>query len=309
MIFRRIKIIIFLLFVFPSNTSLAGLENKIIVKIQNEIITNFEIKNKILTNILLSNLEFNQQNINNFKKNSLDTLINLKLKRIELSKYNVVANADEVNNYLNKISFNNIGDLKKKFKNNNIDFSIFLEEVKTEIIWRKLIFEIYNDRIDFEDKVINEEVDKILSNQSEIEEYNIAKIEILDIYNKDSKNLIDQINKSIKTIGFEKTNTKFNLNVLGSDNGKLGWINKKSLSEDILNKIKNLSIGETTEPIIKNNGVLFLKLIDKRKSKTSIMNREDLKKRLISQKKNQLFILYSNSYLSKLKNTNLIEFK
>ena len=59
-------------------------KTKIVLKIDNKVVTNFEVKNKILTELLLSNLEVNQSNINNFKSQAVNSLINLKLKEIEL---------------------------------------------------------------------------------------------------------------------------------------------------------------------------------------------------------------------------------
>ena len=63
-------------------------KTKIVLKIDNKVVTNFEVKNKILTELLLSNLEVNQSNINNFKSQAVNSLINLKLKEIELDKFN-----------------------------------------------------------------------------------------------------------------------------------------------------------------------------------------------------------------------------
>ena len=57
------------------------------------------------------------------------------------------------------------------------------------------------------------------------------------------------------------------------------------------------------------NSLIFFKLIDKRVSKINQINTEEFKKRLIEQKKNELFNLYSSSHLSKLKNNSLIEYK
>ena len=60
MILNRLKIILLLISFFFSNNVFADFENSIIVKVDNEIITNFEIKNKILTNLVLTGKEINQ---------------------------------------------------------------------------------------------------------------------------------------------------------------------------------------------------------------------------------------------------------
>ena len=61
----------FIIYFFSVENSLASSQGKIVLKVENEIITNFEVKNKILTLLLLSNQELNQQNIDNYKKEVL----------------------------------------------------------------------------------------------------------------------------------------------------------------------------------------------------------------------------------------------
>ena len=93
---------------------LGNINSKIIVKVENEIITNYDLKNKILTSLVLSGREINQKNIDNLKKSVLDQLIYLKLKKIELSKYKIPKDEKRINSYLSSISGNNIEDYKKK---------------------------------------------------------------------------------------------------------------------------------------------------------------------------------------------------
>ena len=70
-----------------------------------------------------------------------------------------------------------------------------------------------------------------------------------------------------------------------------------------------MKIGEVTQAIKKQNSVLFLKLVDFKLSKVSDLDKSKLRSRLVNQKKNELFDLYSISHLSKLKNNSLIEYR
>ena len=125
----------------------AKIQNKIILKIENEIITNYEIKNKILRSLVLSDQEITQDNINKFKNQALDTLVQLKIKKIELQKYNISKNEAQINAYLNSISSNNILGLKEKFELNDLSYELFLEEIEIESKWQKLIFQIYSKKL------------------------------------------------------------------------------------------------------------------------------------------------------------------
>ena len=67
--------------------SYANLNNKILIKVEDKVITNFDIKNKIISSLILSGQEINQKNINKLKEQTVNHLIQLRLKEIELSKH------------------------------------------------------------------------------------------------------------------------------------------------------------------------------------------------------------------------------
>ena len=169
--------IIILCFIYYglNNFVYASIENKIILKVENEIVTNFEVKNKILSTLVLSNQEINQENINSFKKQALEFLIQYKLKKIELSKFSLKNDGSKIQNYLNTISGNNINKLKETFKKNNIDFELFVDEIETQFKWQQLIYKIYVNKIQIDEKSINKELKEIIKKETEIQEFKISE--------------------------------------------------------------------------------------------------------------------------------------
>ena len=133
------SILIITCFFLIFEKSYSKINNLISVKIGNKIITNYELKNKILTTLILSDQEINQSNINKLKSQSLESLIQKKIKEIELEKFSFQADNKRISDYLNTISSNNIEQFKQKFKDNNISFSLFLEEIEIQFKWQKLI--------------------------------------------------------------------------------------------------------------------------------------------------------------------------
>ena len=300
---------IFLISIFFSFQNIfAKVENNIVLKVENEIITNFEIKNKIVATLILANQEINQNNINKLKKQALDFLVKQKLKKIELSKYNLEVDEKKISDYLNNISSNNIDDLKKKFSNNGIDFQLFYKELEIDFLWRKYIYQVYSKKIEIDEKNINQELEKLLQNQSDIEQYRISEIEIYLNNDLTDQKKIMNIKEQINKFGFETTAVKYSISSTASNKGDLGWLNAKSLNKRIFNLIDKIKVGEVTEPLITSNSALFLKLNDKKISKVENININKLKINLINQKKNEMFNLYSRSLLSKLKNNSLIEY-
>jgi peptidyl-prolyl cis-trans isomerase SurA len=306
----KTKLSIFILFLIIGHFEkvVAKIDNKIVLKVENEIITNFEVKNKILSSLMLSGEELNQDNINKYKKSVLNLLLDNRLKKIEVSKYGVKKNDTKVNSYLKKIS-PDISELKKSFLNNNIDFQLYLDEITIEFMWQDLIYKIYSKKIDINESVIDKEINDYIKNNSDIKELKISEIEItLDNEEQNDKKILEVANQ-IKLEGFENTALKFRNQNSTSLDGDLGWINAKSLSPDIYKVLNIMEIGEVTQAIKKQNSVIFLKIDDKRISKSENIDINKLKKNLLNKKRNEQFDLYSRSHLSKLRNTSLIEYK
>lgn len=299
---------IFILF-FISSASSAKIENNIILKVENEIITNYDIKNKILRTLILSGQEINQKNINFLKEQSLNDLIFQKLKKIELERFNFKNDKTQINNYLRTISSNNIDLLKEKFKQSDTDFDLYLDEIEINFKWQKFIYKFYSNKIELDENSIQLELKKIIENKSDLEEFRISEIEISDYNKSESEKIIANIKRQIEENGFENTALKISNSSTASKKGDLGWINGKSLSEQIYKILNKMKIGDISNPIKRQNSILFLKLNDKRVSKVDDIDIEKLKNRIINQKKNELFNLYSRSHLSKLKNTSFIDYK
>ncbi len=306
---NSLKFLSLFFFIVYPNILLSNVKNNIILKVEDEIITNFEIKNKIMTSLILVNQEINQTNINNFKKRALDSLIQLKLKKIELSRYSFKNDNAQINNYLKNILKDDIDSFKDNLKRNNLSYELFLEEVEIQLKWQKLIYQIYSKKIEVNEEDVEKEIEKIIKNQKDVEEFKISEIEVSSNNDQTDEKLITKVQEQIKKEGFEETALKISTSSTSSNKGSLGWINGKSLSRSIYSLISKLQIGETSKPIKGQGNILFLKLNDKRILKSMNLDKSNLKKNLIDQRKSELFNLYSRSHLSKLKNTSLIEYK
>ena len=299
------KLTVLSLFFIPSN----ALKNEIVVKIDNNIITAYEIKNKIKTSLILSNQDINQTNIDKNKKRALTYLIDLKLKMNELEKFKFNLDNINVNKQLLSLSSNNVVGFEKKFQELGINFELFVNEIKIETAWKQLMFNIYKEKVKINQKDIDREVLNYIQNSSDVTELKISEIEINFDNNSNYQDEVNFIIKEISENGFEKTAQKYSISSSSKNFGNIGWINSESLNSKVSKVLKNLKIGEVSKPIKSLNSFIFFKLIDKRVSKINEIDTKEFKKRLIEQRKNELFNLYSRSHLSKLKNNSLIEYK
>ena len=304
----RLITLIIVFFISISGKSFGQINNKILLKVGNKIITNYDLQNKILTSLILSNQEINQKNIDKLKKQSVDSLVQKKIKEIELERFNYQISQSRINDYLRGISINYEINLEDKFKQNNISYDIFLDEIKTQLKWQQHIFNIYSPKIEINQEAVNLEANNILKKNKSITEFRLAEVQISINNDEMDKSKIENLINLINEIGFENTALKFSISSTSEIKGDLGWINSNSLSKNILKIVNNLKIGEISQPIIGQGSATILKLIDKKKSDIKNINIDNLRKNLINNKKNELFNLYSRNLLSKLKNTTLIEY-
>jgi hypothetical protein len=86
------------------SASFSSIKNNIIAKVGNEIITLIELENKINTTLILTNQQINQENINKIKTLSLKRLIDLKIKKSEIKKYNLNINESAIQSHMQRIS-------------------------------------------------------------------------------------------------------------------------------------------------------------------------------------------------------------
>ena len=312
-LFKIIIIKFFFIILILNNNLLAQNKTKIIAKVGGEIVTSFELENKIKTTLFLAGEDLTQRNINSIKNLSMTSLINLKLKREELKRYNLKNDHFErTENHLKTVSSKlniNTNELENFFTKNKIDFNEYLNEIKTEFSWQNLIFQIYSRKINIDEKQVLNELNSVVKEQKNIEEFNLSEIEV-NFVNLDEKNkLINEIKIHIEKYGFDKSANKFSNSNTSLDGGKLGWINSKGLSRSIYESIKKIDVGEYTL-ITSNNNILFLKLNSRRyKENLNSIETEKLKDTIINKQRTDLLNMYSNTHLSLKKNNTLIEIK
>jgi len=291
--------IIFLLSFFTSN--LIAFENKIIVKVNNEIITSVDIQNEInylkILNPQVINLD--KKKLINIAKNSL---IREKVKIVAL--LDVVEEIKVKDEYSNKIienSYKKIGidtmdQYKKYLKNNQLSIEYIKNKISIEAIWNELIYKKFNSKIVIDkDKITNE----VKNNPDE--KMLLSEI-IFQVKNKnDLDKKYNDIKKDIQNEGFENAALIHSISNSVSSGGKIGWIDKNSLNEIIKDALLNLKIGEYSKPILTQSGFLIIKIND---VKRNVFNKESIEKKidaLIQIKTNQQLNQLSNIYLNKIK--------
>ena len=294
-------LIIFFLFFIVSKVQ--SIESKIIHKIENEIITNIDIKNQFKYLVALNN---NLQKLGNEQilNISNESAIREKIKIIELKKNFKKIKINE--EYLNHILKNTYSRLNLKsqdeFRLYLSDYSLTLEDIKKkltiEALWNELIIRKFSKNIKINENKIKDEITKKINIQ--LKEYKLSEI-IYEIKNKDEiTSKYNEIVKNITKIGFGNTAAIYSISETSKTEGDIGWINENSLNNTINKSISNLKIGDISKPIILSSGILILKITNLRNTKINIDAEDEIKK-AIKYEKNKQLKQYSKIYYNKVK--------
>ena len=274
---------------------------KIIAKIDNDIITNIDIRNEYSYLLALNKSlkDIQKEQVLDFAKQSI---FREKVKKQEILKYYELNQKNEIIDMSIKNIYNNLGlnsedEFIEYLKNLNLNFDKIYKKIEIETVWNQLVYQKYKDKL-----VINKEnlKNKIKISPQKKESYYLHEL-VFDFKEKKEINAKYQtIIKSINDIGFEKTVIEYSISDTKNNLGLLGWVDKKALSEKIKSELTKINLGEMTRPIPIPGGILILKLSDKKVENVDIDMGLELEK-LIKYETNNQLNSYSTIYFNKVK--------
>ena len=285
------------------NQNLKAIENKILFKIDNEIITSIEIFK--YSNYLVE-IDQNIRNLNDKEVFELakNLLIKEKIKKIKLENEGVKLDIDEkiLDNYIKSIfstkGINNFNQYKEFLNNLEIEADFMKEKLIINLTWNNLIFNKFSSKL----KINRDELKKKINDQNNINSKSYLLSEIF--FEESDKSQVNKKYKEIKTYiekeSFKKAALVYSKADTSRDGGSLGWISGKALNKNILKPLSLLNKNDITDPIPVPGGFLILRLEDKKTIK-DVSNLEKQLNNLIRIKTNQQLSQFSNIYFNKVK--------
>ena len=295
------KSILILLVIFLTIKSSYAIENKIIVRVNNEIVTSIDILNEI-NYLKLLNPQIQELNNEKLFEISKNSLIREKIKKIYLLKLidEISIEEEYLNNLIKNIysqkNIKSLQDYKLYLKNNNLNYNYLKNKITIESLWNEMIFQKFNSKV----KINKDQIKKEILNNPE-EKLLLSEILVAKSKDNEMKLKFDQIKEDIEKEGFGNAALIHSISDSANKGGKIGWIDKNSLNKLLADKLSKLNIGDYTDPILTPSGYLIIKLENKKDNEESEENIEKKIERLVKIKTNQQLNQFSNIYLNKLK--------
>ncbi len=300
-ILKFINKIFFFLVLFSTIISQSqSNQNRILFKVDNDIITSVDILHEMeyrkILNKSISDLPKERQ-FEIAKK----FIIREKIKKIETSNFFVDTNLNDeqlepfLKEFIRKTNLQSKDELQKLLKLKNIEFEIFKEKLKIEALWNQLILNKFSKNLKINKIKIKEDILK----KNIQKEYLLSEI-VFNLENGSVDKKYNQIKKEINQNGFEIAASTYSISDSAKEGGKLGWIKFNSLNNSIKKEISKINKKEITKPIIIPGGFLILKINDEKKVnmvKNIDLEVENISRAMANKQLNQ----FSNIYFNKIK--------
>ena len=284
-------------------------EVKILVKIDNQIITNIDIENEInylkLINEQIKNIKYDD-----IKKFAMTSLQRELIKKKEILKF---YDLDQKSNFLKermeslykRLGLNSQKEFETYLYEYNLKFEDVRKKLEIEIVWNEMIYSKYQDQLNIDIDAIKKRINE---NTATGNTYQLSEI-LFQIQNKEQnilkyKEIIEIVNKN----DFNTAANIFSISDTSKNGGDIGWISEIQLSNNINEKLKDVEIGGISEMITVPGGILLLKVNDKKKENIIIDKENELKK-IIAYEKNKQFSQFSLIFYNRLKFNSKIDEK
>jgi peptidyl-prolyl cis-trans isomerase SurA len=286
-----------------SNKVIAENKYEIIVNINSQIITNFDIQKEtkylFALNPSLDNLSKKQ-----IKEISKKSLIREKIKENEILKYYIINYEDPqlaifLINIYKRLGIVDEAEFNTYLSKFDLDISSVIKKIAIEKAWNKLIFDKFRNQISVDELKIKEELEKKLD-KSEIQtSFLISEILFQPKNEKEYQDIYNNIIKTVEENSFKSAASIYSISDSSINSGEIGWVKKNEISKLIYKELNKLKIGDISQPIKVASGFLMIYLEDLKKVEQEINLDQELKK-IIMVEKNRQLNEYSIIYYKKI---------
>ena len=307
---KKIKLSIIVIFTIILNIqNLTAFENKILFKIDNEIITTIDIYEEIKF-LKVFNPEINSLSDVELFEISKNNLIKDKIKKIEIMKFVKELKVDDkfllklIERKYSRLNINSIKNFEKYLKKENLNIETVKGKFIIELMWNDLIFQKFSKKVVIDKEKIKNEISQ--NSQKKFQkEYLISEI-VFNVANKDEfNNKYQKILLDIEKVGFKKTALIHSNSDSATNGGLIGWVKEVNLNKNFKKVISELKPGQFSKPVRTSSGFIIIK-IDEEKEYVSKFNLADKIDETIRFKTNEQLNQFSNMYLNKLKKNLMI---
>ena len=220
-----------------------------IVSIDKEIITTYDLSQRIKLALKSLNLEDSISNRDSVRERMLELLILEKIKTIEAKKNDISHTEEELINFTSNIynfSKDDFNGFKSFLEEEGFDIDILLDQMSSELLWKKFLQKTIASKIIISEQEIQDSFDERTKNKGKYEfDYNeVLFLNDLPGNWKKSKKKMEEFFKLLdKGITFENLSKKFNeVYTMESQNNR--WVLEDNIENKTKESLQKMKPGE-----------------------------------------------------------------
>jgi len=239
----------------PSASAATGPSQGIAAIVNDEIISRYDLDQRIKLVMVTSGIAPTPENIARLEGQILRSLVDERLELQEADKENIKISDADVQKSLDNIATRsgmNSTQILEFLKQNGVSQNTLVTQIRADLAWNQLVSQQYGSLINIGDNEIDEVMKRI---EAEADQPRYALFEILLTFDNPSqeqevannaKRLLDQIRKGAP---FTAVASQFSQAASAANGGELGWVTAAELPEPVAAVVKNMRVGEVSDPI------------------------------------------------------------
>ena len=305
------KIFFALIFLLQSQTLFADISNKIVLTVGSLPITLYDLKQEVKLLSILNPGKLENESIEDLQSLGIESLTIKKIKEQEIKKNKLDDTEDEefieyeISRVLKSLNMDKPA-LERVFAENQLEISDLKNHISIEIKWNRLVYGMYQNKIKIDEESVNKKVEEYSMKENSYDEYFLSEIIVPVSDSQNPNDVYQKVKSRLLSEKFENVAREISISQTRDAGGEVGWVNEKTIAEIVIKKIKDLNVGEITSPILIPEGIMIIKLNNKREIKNEI-NKDQLKREIILNERDKMLTTYSKMYFNKLKSNAMIE--
>ena len=239
--------------------------------VNEEVISVFDVENRLRFNLMSANLPDNNQNRRRMKPQVILNLVDEKLQMQEAKRLNISIEETEIEEAERILETQNnlpTGSLNSFLKSQGLEESTLMAKIQAEIAWGKVIRRRILARVDISDEEIDEVLTRLQSRRG-LEQRLVSEIFLAVDAPEQAENVRRLAHRLVLQIRdnspFPAIAQQFSQGMTSRLGGDIGWIGEGESAPELEQALASLPVGGVSEPISSPGGYYILKLRNKRR--------------------------------------------
>ena len=250
--------------------SMPALGEGVLVSVNDDIISSYDLKQRMLLLMATSGVQVTQDNYAQFQSQALRSLVDEHLQEQEMKHWKVTVDNKEIDDELNRMAQqSNLtkDQLLAELKKIGVEPTTLKDQIKAQLGWNDLVGGRYHSNAQVGRDQVDATMDKIIADGQK-PQYEVSEIFLdpatgggIDAVRKGAQQLSEQLNQ--KVAPFQAVARQFSNSPSAANGGDEGWMVSGNIDPQIEATLKAMKVGDISNPVETKDGVYIFYLRDK----------------------------------------------